>query len=477
MIVNPIQTRFIRSICVSGLLFGAASAVQSQPLASNNGMYPKPSDGTVLAPDTYSGVFNIANMDYPRELPETEWLPGGGLNGPLSTENAAEYMAALKDHIEPTFRVLIEDVQSWDAVEANWYNTVWRGAGEPGNPISGREAIMNTNTGQIVPSHSWSEPYRPTTDWMQNFGVIYYNPRAAYTLGQVWEDLYNPKIRKMNFAEGSIVVKVEAATVQPEEWPWNDPDVSVSSVLEGAAEWHAYRPTTEDQKAQQLNPDHPLINQVQTVYPFQMAIKVKDTVAAPETGWVFMGFVFDARIEGTVWDKFVPAGMMWGNDPEYANTFDGKPPEGETLKETWVNPDAPPFVEETLGWGGRMAAPMDVAVRHQVVLPNGEWHTRDDGFRASSCLSCHGTAQFPFTANLYPSPNRVFPPDGMTFPMYMPGSAKWAEWFQNRRGDEPQSDYPGIQALDYDLTSMIALGIWAGSTGRQALAFEVMNGH
>jgi hypothetical protein len=439
-------------------------------------MYPKPGDGTVFAPDTYSGRYNIANFDYPKELPEADWPPANRASAPLTASNAEAYMNALKDHIEPTFRVLIEDAQNWDAVEANWYNTVWRGAGEPGNPISGREAIMNTNTGQIVPSHSWSEPYRPTTDWMQNFGVIYYNPRAAYTLGQVWEDLYNPDISAMNFADGSIVVKVEAATVQPEEWPWNDPEVSVSSVLEGAAEWNAYRPTTEDQKAQQLDPAHPLVNQVQKIYPFQLAIKVKDTVAAPQTGWVFMGFVFDARVEGSVWDKFVPAGMMWGNDPELTYDPSGLP-EGKELQETWVNPDAPPFVKDTLGWGGRMAAPMDVAVRHQVVLPNGEWHTREDGFRASSCLSCHGTAQFPFTANLYPSPNRVFPPDGMVFPMYMPGSAKWAEWFQNRRGDDPQSDYAGIQALDYDLTSMIALGIWADSTGNDALAFEVMNGH
>lgn len=476
MIFDRDHATGVKRVCLSALLFGAVSVAQADPLASNNGMYPKPGDGTVLAPDIYKGTYNVANLDYPKELPEQTWQPGAGLNGPLSQENAAEYMAALKDHIEPTFRVLIEDAQNWDAVSAGWYNTVWRGAGQPGDPTSGREPIMNTNTGQIVPSNSWSEQWRPTTGWMQNYGVIYYNPRAAYTLGQVWENLYRPDYTQMSFADGSIVVKVEAATVQPEEWPWKDSDVEVTSVLEGAASWFAYRPTTEDQKARQLDPSYPLINQVQTVYPFQMAIKVKDTAAAPDTGWVFMGFVFDARVEGTVWDKFVPAGMMWGNDPDLTSDPSGLP-DGETLQQTWINPDAPPFVADTLGWGGRMAAPMDVAVRHQVVLPNGEWYTRENGFRASSCLSCHGTAQFPFTANLYPSPNRFFPPDGMAFPMYAPGSAKWAEWFQNRPGDKPQSDYDGIHALDYDLTSMIALGIWAGSTGQDALAFEGLNGH
>lgn len=476
MVFNRDRARVARALSLLGLLVGVASFAQADPLSSNNGMYPKPGDGTVFAPDIYSGRYNIANLDYPTELPDADWPPLNRFSAPLSASNAEAYMIALKNHIEPTMRVLIEDPQNWDAAAANWYNIVWRGAGEPGNPLSGREAIMNTNRGQIVPSDSWSEGYRPTTDWVQNYGVIYYNERAAYTLGQVWKDLYNPNYRSMNFADGSIVVKVEAATVQPEEWPWDDP-ASGGSVLNGAAEWHVYRPTTEDQKAHQRDPDFQLINQVQTVYPFQLAIKVKDPVAAPQTGWVFMGFVYDATSDGeTAWDRFEPVGMMWGNDPDLTYDFSGLP-EGEELQETWVNPKRPEFTEDTLGWGGRMAAPMDVAVRHQVVLPNGKWYTRENGLRASSCLSCHGTAQFPFAANLYPSPNVVFPPDGMPFPMYMPGSPQWAEWFQNRPGDKPQSDYNGIYALDYDLNSMMALGEWAGKTGNDALAFEVIDGH
>ena len=476
MMFNRNQAKFLRGLCLSSLLLGAASLAQADPLSSNNGMYPKPGDGTVFAPDIYSGAYNVANLDYPEELPDADWPPKNRLFGPLNKDNAEDYMNGLKDHIAPTMRILIEDAQNWDAAEANWYNIVWRGAGEPGNPLSGREAIMNTNRGQIVPSNSWSEGHRPTTDWVQNYGVIYYNERAAYTLGQVWEDLYEPKLSRMNFNDGSIVVKVEAATVRPEQWPWDDP-ASGGSVLNDAAEWQVYRPTTEDQKAYQRDPSFTLINQVQTVYPFQLAIKVKDSVAAPDTGWVFMGFVYDATSDGaTVWDRFVPAGMMWGNDPNLTDDPSGLP-DGKELQETWVNDEAPEFVRDTLGWGGRMAAPMDVAVRHQVVLPDGSWYTREKRFNASSCLSCHGTAQFPFTANLYPSPNLVFPPDGMPFPMYQPGSLKWAEWFQNRPGNEPQTKSLKIKALDYDLNTMMALGEWAGKTGRDEVAFEVFDGH
>ena len=222
-----------------------------------------------------------------------------------------------------------------------------------------------------------------------------------------------------------------------------------------------------------------MVNVVQTVYPFQMAIKVKDSVAVPSadhSGWIFMGFVYDASVLGaSVWDKFKPVGLMWGNDPQFANDPEGLP-DGEALMETWVNENRPAFIDDTLGWGGRFAAPMDVAVRHEVVLPSGE---RREGLRASSCLSCHGAGQFPFMNNIYPSPNRYFPPDGDQFLLYEPGSDKWAEWFQNRRGNEPQSPYPGVIATDYDLNNMLALGIWAGATNANntSMAVEVINGH
>jgi hypothetical protein len=464
-----------------GLLFlflVGASAAAADPLASNNGLYPDHDD-----PDpkkNYTGPFNIANLDYPSVRPERVWVPGGGVvEDGLTPDKALAYMNALKDYLEASsLRPLIDAPTTWDARSAGWYDMVWLGAGDMGpdggvDPTSGREAIMNTDGGQIVPSDSWAAPYRPTTDWMQNYGVIYYDALAATTLKQVWADVYNPNLAELDFPDGSIVAKIEAATVQPDQWP----SPETGSVLAGAAKWTVFRPTTEAQKAHQLDPGTRLVNVVQTIYPFQWAIKIKDSRAAPETGWVFMAFVHDARVKGdTPWDRFVPAGAMWGNDPDSATRPDGRPQNG-ALTETWVNPDAPPFFADTLGWGGRLAAPMDVAVRHNVILPSGQRVTGADGFRASSCLSCHGTSEYPFTVNLYPSPNRTFPPDGMPFPMFQPGSLQWAEWFKNRPGNDPQSPNIGGIALDYDLSTMFALGTFAGATGKKGFAFERFHVH
>ena len=474
-------------LCISFLSFGGASVAQeasvrpggTNPLASNNGMFPTPDE-------YYDGYFNASNLDYPKELPASMWDPRNEFKAPLQQSNAEAYMMAVKELIEPDMRTLVENHKAWNAKAAGWYNTVWRGAGKPGdpaNPMFGREVIMNTNTGQIVPNVSWSEDYRPTPDWVQNYGVIYYNERAAYTFGQVFEDVYDPDPSKMQFADGSIVVKIEAATVQPSEWP---------SVLDRAASWKVYRPTTENQKAYQLakarkEPLPELTNVVQSVYPFQLAIKVKDSIAATDTGWVYMGFVYDARSDGeTPWDRFVPAGLMWGNDPEYASNPTGEPPEGESLKETWVNPNAPPFVKDTMGWGGRFAAPMDVAVRHNVVFlgdRDGSSKPPGKGLRSSSCLSCHSTAQSPFVNNLYPSPSNSFPPPDSDEPFVMHplGSPEWQRWFQNRPGTEPLSDEEGVVALDYDLSSTIALEIAgrqkSGDDNVESQLLGIMNGH
>lgn len=472
MIYDFIFGRLSKSLTVTLLLCGPSldlvSIARADPFSSNNGLYPDPA--------SYSGRFNISNLDYPTELPKMTWDSGVDFSEyGLTKEKAPEYAEALKTHIGESIRGLVENAQSWDPFEKGWYNVMWRGAGTRGDPSSGREAIMNTNTGQIVPSISWSEQYRPIPEFAQNYGVIYFNPTAAYMLGQVWKDPYKPNLNAQFYPEGSIVVKVEAATVQPNEWPWYDEPAAGGSVLNGASEWQVFRPTTIEQKLHQRDPDFKMRNVVQTVYPFQIAIRVKDKDASPQTGWVFLGYVFDARVEAdNVWDKFVPAGMMWGNDPKHALTK-SQLSAGDQLEESWINPDAPPFVKDTLGWGGRFAAPMDVAVRHNVVFPSGM--RPEKGLRVSSCLSCHGAAQFPLAANIYPSPNLKLPADGDNFPLYNPGSAQWAQWFQNRPGTQPQSNYPGVSALDYDLTTMIALGAWARSTGKRAQAFGDINGH
>lgn len=374
-------------------------------------------------------------------------------------------MMALKDFIGPSFSLIINDPGSWDPVEAGWYDLVWSGNSDqdPKDPTSGREALMNTYTGQIIHRTSFAAGHRPSSEFVQNHAVIYYDEQSASMLGEVWKDLYDADISKLSFPEGSIVIKTEATTPSIEEWP---------SVLTGAATWQVFRPTTLDQG----NKVTPLVPTVVTAHPLQMSIKVKDSVASPETGWVFMAFVYDAKSTGqTVWDRFVPIGAMWDNDPEFNNDPNGLP-EGDTLKETWVNPNKPQFTEDTLGWGGHMAGPMDVATRQGVITTSGTYYENQD-IGASSCMSCHGAAEYPFSVNLYPSPNKVFPRNGEPFLLYDPGSAEWAEWFMNRKGDQAQSGGRGPIATDYGWGILFALGSTPRVTGKTGLAVDEFDVH
>ena len=124
------------------------------------------------------------------------------------------------------------------------------------------------------------------------------------------------------------------------------------------------------------------------------------------------------------------------------------------LKQFWRNPDAPEYTAATLGWGGRMSGPIDIAERHGVLLvknvPAGKF-TSDSAceaipntpvtgpFRASGCLSCHGTSQTGVSARMYPSPVAAdLPKDGQPFCLYTPGTNEWAPWYQNRSGHDAQ---------------------------------------
>jgi len=195
----------------------------------------------------------------------------------------------------------------------------------------------------------------------------------------------------------------------------------------------------------------------------QMAVRIKDRVASPQTGWVFMAFAYDARSTGaTVWDRAMPVGATWGNDPQFARDSSGTGPGG--LTETWVADGLPKFITDGLGWGGRLTGPLDVGIRHNVLTVSGKRYgdgnpKNPKAFPASACVSGHGAAQYPFVANLYPSPNMVFPEEGNQFLFFDPGSKDWAQWFQNRSGKMAMSGKgrDGIVGTDYDMMLTFAL--------------------
>ncbi|WP_199259720.1 hypothetical protein [Paracoccus binzhouensis] len=433
-----------------------AAAAAQDPLASNNGLYPS---------DNWRGRFLLANLDYPGQPEQPGW-PFRETAGPLSQKTAPAYALRLKAHLGLTLATLVDRPDDWDPVEAGWYDMVWSGEGTVSggvtDPTSGREALMNSYSGQIMPAVTFPEGQAPQSP-VQNHAVIYYNAPAAAMLGRVWADLYAPDLKAVGFPEGSVVVKVEAVTNTPEDWP----------VLENSSVWHVFRPTTEDQLAGGPN----LRPQVLPVRPLQMAVRVKDSTAAQGSGWVFAVFVYDRDAPGTsAWERFVPLGLQWGNDPDVtgprADRF-GR----AAIRQSWINPAAPAFTRETFGWGGRLSGPMDVSSRHNVILPSGERYVNDQHVNASSCQSCHGTAEFPRAANLYPSPNRSFPRDDLPFLLYEPGSPEWMRWFQNRPGSEPMTRSAGVVALDYDMALMFAVSAYNEVAGNARLEQETFDVH
>jgi hypothetical protein len=426
------------------LLAGEASP---DPFASNNTVYPPPKD--------WSHGMRASNFDYPSKPPLARWIQERP-TGVLTKANAPAYVAAVKKFIENDISGLVNDPMKWSPQEHNWYDMPFGGQGRTMvngqiDPASGREALLGSYTGQILQPDSYPSAQRPTVAF-QNHAVVYYNDVASHQLGKIWQNPFKPDVSAAQFPEGSIVVKVEGATLNEDQWP----------VLKGSSVSYVYRPTVYAQTKQPDPTKRPAV--ITPIRFLQMAVRIKDWQASPQTGWVFIAFAYDTRASGkTVWDRTIPVGMMWGNDPELARYPDGLGPKGE-LRETWLNDNLPPFITYGLGWGGRLAGPLDLGIRHNVVTVSGKRYGDGDSknppsLASSSCVSCHSAAQYPFVANLYPSPNMSFPPEGGQFLLYDPGSPQWAQWFRNLPGNMALSGKgrQGIVGTDYDMMLTFAL--------------------
>lgn len=269
------------------------------------------------------------------------------LNGmALSKATAYEYVMALKQFVDDPMRMLVTQPEEWNQQPpAHWYSMLWAGEAIPTTGWEGREAIYGTYTGQIQSASVYADSGL-TVD-VRNHAAIYYNLTAAYALGQVWQSCdpvstqCTPSLMagEAQFPEGSVIIKAAAATATPEEWP----------VLEGAGTWQIYRRPFNRHGT--LDDQPPVVTDVRVAI---FDIIVKDSVAAPETGWVFSTLVYDRDAEGDdAWDKMIPLGAMWGLDP----TVDSAAHPQQPLEQTYVNPEAPAYSTVTLGYGGRLSGP------------------------------------------------------------------------------------------------------------------------
>ncbi|KQQ91727.1 hypothetical protein [Massilia sp. Leaf139] len=420
--------------CVSvlGLLLAVPAAVVAatsapDPYLDHNGSLPARAD--------YAGPLFKLSHDYPAGVPAPlmPWRTAIG-NQPISTATAAAYTQALKDYVARDMVALLANDGEWNAGRAGWYNDPWLG--------TQREAIKGLLVGNeriddsLFPKSGLAKPF--TT-----YVITYYNRTAGQTLGAIWRDPHAPRLDNgaTQYAEGAVTVKLAFTTAGPAEWP----------AMRGALAW----PMMLTANATTGQFDRASFGKG---YLMQVDIVVKDTQSAPQTGWVFTSLVYDrATRPGSrgVWDQMVPLGAQWGNDPRVDSAAQPNAP----LQESWVNPHAPPYALETLGWGGRLSGPNDHGVNDISVVSAGK---RSLLRRApnSSCLSCHGASQWnpanpkkgmaSFLMPLAPPEPDGAPNAGSPYlNSPAPGSAGWLRWFQNRAGTEPMDagSIPG----DYDL--------------------------
>lgn len=399
------------------------------PFATNNGAIPPKSE--------YDGTFFQFKYNYPSKYVQPKKMPWTTvLDGkPLTNKNAYQYIMELKKYVSNPMKTFVLEPQKWNKdSQKGWYSMLWAGENVQKTGWEGREAIYGTYTGQIIAKDVYKDSGLKVD--IRNHAAIYYDETAAYTLHKVWQKCNKDKnecVPSVNdheaqFKEGAIVIKSAGVTATPEQW----------TVLEGAAKWQIYRkPFDLNGTIENAKP------QVTDIRVGIFDIIVKDSIAAPQTGWVFATLVYDKDAKGdNAWDKMVPLGAMWGNDPDVNSA---KNPEQE-LKQNYINPKAPAWTKVTLGYGGRMSGPFDIAVKYNVVVDG----KTVPSLRSSSCLSCHGTSSY--IANNYSASTFFYPAKDYSkkpWIMYTPGSKEWNTWFQNRWGDVPQSQEKGAIALDY----------------------------
>jgi hypothetical protein len=336
-------------------------------------------------PDGWKGPVFQLSKNFPKTKPTEKSKPW--LKYDFKTQ-PKEYMdAVLKYFLEGNLEA------NWDVSKnkvRKWYNApsmAWA--------PSGREFIHGLTRER---NSSPYELYDLQKDVCQNWAVGFYNAPGGYTFGQVWSDTLNLKLDLGIFPEGTVAGKLLFTAADPAQVPY----------VNGSLEWQA----NISDSIRLGSPRSP-----KTVRLLQLDIAIRDMRSDGYTGWVFGTFAYNANAKGkTVWEKMVPVGLMWGNDPDALNA-------GDVLKETWINPEFtklftfPSGKVMHVGYQGRLNGPVDNP--------------------ASSCMSCHATAQHQkYSGGMIPKKGD-------------PESIKW--FFRNVKAGVPFDGTDTSISLDYSL--------------------------
>ncbi len=330
----------------------------------------------------YKGRTFKLSQDYPTQLPPMEaypWLKIPFQNG--GPVDPPAYLKALLDYgLEGNVAV---DFNVQDNKVRKWYGTPWMdwntevAADWPGT--DGREFVHGLTHEFDSEGNTFGEAQ---ADFVDTWAQAYVNDRYAFGVGQVWCKPDNPTPRALNpdptalnsMANGSYVIKLLFSTANEAELP----------TVKGAFEWDADIYVNKSPRYRNEGPLARYQRELGKVRLIQIDLQVRDDRSP--TGWLLGTYGYDGRAQGeTPWQRMVPLGLQWGNDPTvtFAQSCSGPngPCDYSKLTQQWINVQAvkdlatPPLSFDHLGFGGRLAGPVDNP--------------------KSSCMGCHQTAGFP----------------------------------------------------------------------------------
>src|SRR3954453_11731016 len=394
-------------------------------------------------PSGYGGPVYKLSQDYPSRLPPTEdypWLKIPFRNG--GPVDPAAYLKTLLDYgLEGNVPI---DFYVERNTPRRWYSMPWMdwntevAADWPGT--DGREFVHGLTHEFDTEGNTFAESQAEFVDtWAQ----AYVNDRYAFGVGQVWchpddpqPSALNPNPAALNsMANGSYVIKLLFSTVTEAELP----------TVKGAYEWAADIYANRSPRYRNEGPPSRYERRLGTVRLIQVDLQVRDDRSP--TGWLLGTYGYDGRKPGaTPWERMVPLGLQWGNDPAVPFAESSAGPNGPfdfgKFKEQWINEQAyeelatPPLNFNHLGFGGRLAGPVDNP--------------------KSSCMGCHMTAGFPMVPLLPEfSPNAaVLRLDAQARPQTSPDFRML--WFGNVPGGVVFSDAQ-LYSADYSL--QLAMGL------------------
>lgn len=422
-------------------LASASAGAQSYLLEQKVGF---PDFGFMEPAGTYDGPVFVLKTDFPKEIPDldpeiAEILAIDFKKDPL------KYVVALRDY---AFKgnihggpVANDFVLQNNSAGIEWYHVPWQHWGP-----NGREGYHGLTREGPLGSQVLAPEQKRTSS---AYAVGFYNGPGGFTIGQTWPSANEgPDLTHMiqamekgeAFPEGTMVGKFLFTVLDEDQVPW----------LTNPLKWQAYIYNCDVIDLSTCPSDMAgSPRSTQTVHLLQMDVMIKDNRATEAGGWVFGTFAYNGNapdfpsyketygkacdsIEGPGknWCNLIPVGVMWGNDPENAETFvNSKPTKtviNNDLKETWINPDeALPAMH--LGFNSRLNGPADNPT--------------------SSCMSCHATGQVPSISPIMPwlpPANIAIPKNGTT------ASAEWMRWFRNFRDGEAFDEGKAI-SMDFSM--------------------------